>query len=118
MSDQIVSALYDHVDILGNFAHHDTRCCTPPRTADFAIGNPLHLQVRDTPNDVESCSPSSCLDAFLDEQCETQDNDALSQFYRNEVNTCAMVGWKIHPTLDAECSVLMIAAMAFRKGQL
>ena len=54
---------------------------------------------------------------LFDTQIAAHTDDALSQFYRDEVTACVIVGWRIRPTLVAELSLLAIAVMLFRKGR-
>ncbi len=120
MNVSILSASQGDVDIQNGFTTDGTECHT---VAKGVIQPPLLAAESACPTFEEHASSSvEILDElpFPEELFDTpfaiQNNDALSKFYRDAVNACVIVGWRIRPTLVAEHSMLEIVAMVFRKG--
>jgi len=122
MSVSILSASQDDVDIQSDFTTDGTECHAvakgviqpPPWTA----GSARPTFEEHASGSVELLDELLFSDEFLDTQIAAQHNDALSQFYRVEVNAFVIVGWKIRPVFAAALPVLEIATTALRKGRL
>jgi len=117
MNVSILSASQGDVDIQSDFTTDGTECHAvakgviqpPPWTA----GSARPTFEEHASGSVELLDELLFPDEFLDTQIAAQNNDALSQFYRVEVNAFVIVGWKIDPTRVAELSVIEIVLAVF-----